>query len=112
MRNANTALIDRLVDAYNARDARAFANCFAPDAVHANLNADDALHGREAIHARYVEVFKTYPENHSDVVHRIAFGPYVIDHEQVRRSPSSEPFEVVAIYTMRDDLVARIGFVR
>ena len=112
MENANTALIDRLVDAYNARDARAFANCFAPDSIHGNLHAADALHGREAIYARYVDVFKTYPENHSDVVHRIAFGPYVIDHEHVRRSPSSEPFEVVAIYTMKDGLVARIDFVR
>lgn len=112
MTKANTAIIDRLVDAYNARDSRAFANFFAPDAVHGNLNATDALHGREVIYARYVDVFKTYPENYSDVVHRIAFGDFVVDHERVRRSPSSEPFEVVAIYTMKDGLVARIDFVR
>lgn len=108
----NTRIIDRLVDAYNARDARAFANFFAVDAIHGNLNAADRLHGREAIYARYVDVFTTYPENHSDVVHRIAYGPFVIDHERVRRSETAEPFDVVAIYTMKDGLVARIDFVR
>lgn len=108
----NTRIIDRLVEAYNARDARAFANFFAVDAVHGNLNAVDPLHGREAIYARYVDVFATYPENHSDVVHRVAFGPFVIDHERVRRSTTAEPFDVVAIYTMNDGLVARIDFVR
>ena len=108
----NTGTIDRLVDAYNARDARAFADFFTPDAVHGNLNAADPLRGREAIYARYLDVFKTYPENHSDVVHRIAYGPFVIDHERVRRSKTAEPFDVVAIYTMKDGLVARIDFVR
>jgi uncharacterized protein (TIGR02246 family) len=110
--HSNTSVIDRLVNAYNARDARSFADFFAPDAIHGNLNAADTLHGREAICARYVDVFKTYPENHSDVVQRIAYGPFVIDHERVRRSPTTEPFDVVAIYTMQDGLVARIDFVR
>jgi uncharacterized protein (TIGR02246 family) len=108
----NTRIIDRLVEAYNARDARAFAAFFAPDALHGNLNATDPLRGREAICARYTDVFNAYPENHSDVVHRIAYGEFVIDHERVRRSKASEPFDVVAIYTMRDGLVARIDFVR
>lgn len=110
--NQNTQTIDRLVDAYNTRDARAFADFFAPDAIHGNLNAADPLRGREAIFARYVDVFKTYPENHSDIVHRIAYGAFVIDHERVRRSPTSEPFDIVAIYTMADGLVVRIDFVR
>jgi hypothetical protein len=112
VQNANTASINRLVEAYNARDARALANFFAIDAVHGNLNATDAIRGREAIYARYVDVFTTYRENHSDIVHRIAYGDYVIDHERVRRSPTTEPFDVVAIYTMKDGLVARIDFVR
>lgn len=108
----NIRIIDRLVAAYNARDARAFAAFFALDAVHGNLNAADALRGREAIYARYADVFRTYPENHSDVVHRIVYGDFVIDHERVRRSKDAEPFDVVAIYTVEDGLVARIDFVR
>lgn len=108
----NTAVIDRLVEAYNAGDARAFADLFASDAVHAAYNNDQALVGREAIHARYIEVFSTYPQNRTDVVHRIAFGPYVVDHERVRRAPDLDPFDVVAIYTLASGLIQRIDLVR
>ena len=109
---ANTAIIDALVAAYNARDARGFAAFFAEDAIHGNMNATDPLRGRAAIEARYTEVFAQWPENHSDVVHRIAYGNFVIDHERVSRSPTTPAFDVVAIYTMRDGKVARIDFVR
>jgi len=36
----------------------------------------------------------------------------VIDHERVLRSPTSEPFEVAAIYTVRDEKIARVDFVK
>lgn len=112
----NIAAIDKLVEAYNAGDAEAFAARFTEDAVHANLNAPpgDPITqlGRLAIQERYLKVFADYPENRSEVLHRIAFGAFVIDHESVRRSAASAPFEVVAIYTMRDGLVARVDFVR
>lgn len=112
----NAAVIDKLVAAYNAGDAVAFAALFAKDAVHANLNAapDDpmTLLGRAAIQRRYFNVFADYPDNRTEVLHRIAFGAFVIDHESVRRSAGSEPFEVVAIYTLRDGEIARLDFVR
>lgn len=108
----NGQAIDALVIAYNSHDARAFADLFQPDAVHGNLNAGDGLRGREAIHRRYMEVFSTYPQNRTEVIHRIAYGPFVIDHEKVQRSPGAEPFDVVAIYTMRDGLIDRLDFVR
>jgi hypothetical protein len=110
--SSNGAVIDLLVDAYNAGDARAFADLFADDAPHGVIHSNAYLIGRDAIYSRYVEIFSTYPQNRSDVVHRIAFGPFVIDHERVRRSPDAEPFDVIAIYTLESGLIKRLDFVR
>ena len=108
----NAQIIDSLVDAYNAHDARAFADLFTEDASHGNLNDANRQQGREAIYQRYLTVFSEFPGNHSDVVHRIVLDRFVVDHERVRRSPDAEPFEVVAIYTFDAGLIQRLDFVR
>lgn len=108
----NAQLIDGLVAAYNAGNARAFADLFAPDATHGDLNSDARQRGREEIYQRYVDVFAQYPENRTAVLHRIVLDRFVVDHEQVRRSPDAEPFEVVAIYTLDGGLIQRLDFVR
>lgn len=111
-KSSNEAIIDRLVLAYNARDAAGFASFFAPDAVHGDLHSENPQRGRDAIRRRYEEVFAQYPANRTEVMHRSAFGRYVVDHERVSRSPTSEPFDVIAIYTMSDGLIVRCDFVR
>ncbi len=108
----NTSVIDRLVTAYNLHDARDFADCFSKNAVHGTLHAETQQQGREAIYSRYVEVFSLHPENRTEVVHRIAFGAFVIDHERIKRSATVESFDVVAIYTVRNGLIDRCEFVR
>jgi uncharacterized protein (TIGR02246 family) len=108
----NQDVIDNLVIAYNNHDARAFADFFSEDAVHGTLHSGLLQHGREEIYRRYVAVFATYPENRTEVVQRIAFGKFVIDHELVTRSSSAEPFNVVAIYTLEAGLITRLNFVR
>jgi uncharacterized protein (TIGR02246 family) len=108
----NTRVIDLLVAAYNSQDVEAFANLFTEDAVHGVLHSPTSQRSRKEIYERYVEVFKQYPENKTEVVHRIAFGDFVIDHEKVRRSSTTEPFDVVAIYKLESGLIARLEFVR
>jgi hypothetical protein len=110
--NANTRVIDQLVRAYNAHDARAFADFFSEDAVHGTMNAETRQRGREEIYRRYIDVFAMYPENQTEVMGRFAFGSFVIDHEMVRRSPLTEPFNVVAIYTLNEGLITRLDFAR
>jgi hypothetical protein len=108
----NEQVIDQLVLAYNTHNARAFADFFTEDAIHGLLHADLQQRGREEIYRRYVEVFANFPENRTEVVRRIAFGSFVIDHELVQRSLTSEPFNVVAIYTLGAGLIKRLDFVR
>jgi uncharacterized protein (TIGR02246 family) len=108
----NEQVIDQLVLAYNAHDPRAFADLFTEDAIHGTLHAESQQRGREEIYHRYVEVFANFPENKTKVVQRTAFGQFVVDHELVQRSPTTEPFNVVAIYTLEADLIKRLDFVR
>jgi hypothetical protein len=108
----NCKVIDELVDAYNSQDARRFSLLFAEDGWHGSLHADTFQVGPEAIYRRYVEVFGTYPNNRTQVMHRIAFDHFVIDHEKVSRSAESQAFDVVAIYTFEAGKIKRAELVR
>jgi uncharacterized protein (TIGR02246 family) len=109
---SNEALIDKLVEAYNAGDARAFADFFAPNATHGNINSVERQNSREEIYLRYLEIFAQFSENRTEVLHRVVVGNFVVDHERVRRSPAHEPFEVVAVYTLDGGFITRLDFVR
>jgi hypothetical protein len=108
----NELLIDSLVRAYNNHDARGFADHFSYDAIHGILHSDDIDFGAEAIFRRYVDVFARFPQNATTVVHRVVFDDVVVDHERVSRSPESEPFDVVAVNTIRDGKIVRLEFIR
>jgi uncharacterized protein (TIGR02246 family) len=109
---SNIALISTLVDRYNARDAHGVAALFAPDCAEYAHPGTLLREGPQSIADNYVKVFAEFPQNHAEVLHRSAFGDKVIDHERVRRSPSSEPFEVIVIYTIKDGAVIRTDYVK
>ncbi|HXJ02861.1 MAG TPA: nuclear transport factor 2 family protein [Micropepsaceae bacterium] len=106
------SLIQRQLDAYNAQDLDAYVACYAPDVVVAGLNGSVTEKGREALRARYAKAFATFPENKARLVNRMAVGSTVIDHEDVSRGPGKERFEIIAIYTVKDGLIARVDFAK
>jgi hypothetical protein len=108
----NTDVIDQLVRAYNAQDTRAFANLFTEDAYHGRFHTDAPQIGRETIYQHYIKVFAQHPQNQTKVINRMQFGPFVVDHEIVKRSPEAEPFEVIAVYTLEHGLIKRLEMVR
>jgi hypothetical protein len=105
-------VVAQQLDAYNVQDLDAHVACFADDVVIADFNGAENLHGIAEYRARYHGVFEQFPANHAHLVQRLACGNVVVDHERVRRSPDSEPFEVLAIYTVRDGKIARVDFVK
>lgn len=100
------------LDAYNTQDLEAFCGFFTEDVVVADLNGAENLHGIAAYRERYAGVFGQYPENRVELLGRLAVRNVVVDHEKVMRSPEAEPFEVLAIYTLRDGKIARVDFVK
>lgn len=108
----SSELVQGQLDAYNAQDLEKFLTFYAPDAVLSGLNGEVTQVGKDAIEGRHRELFATFPQNKAKLVNRIDLGSTVIDHESVERSPNGETFEVAAIYTVKDGLIARVDFAR
>lgn len=105
-------IVQAQLDAYNAQDLDLFCTFYAPDCIIADLNGAVQQNGLAEIRARYEKAWAQFPQNRAVALSRIVVGDTVIDHERVSRAPDGETFEVAAIYTLRDGLIARVDFAR
>ena len=109
---APEAVVQRQLDAYNARDADAWLATYAEDArqfEHPDkLLAHGAAQLRERIAARFRE-----PNLHAKLIRRIVMGTVVIDHEEVTRTflEGTGKMEMIGIYDVRDGRIATASFV-
>ncbi|MGE3304168.1 MAG: nuclear transport factor 2 family protein [Hyphomonadaceae bacterium] len=106
------ALVQKQLDLYNAQDLDAYCACFAPDVIVADVGGAVTTQGREAYRARYAKAFADFPKNKAQLLNRIVLGAMVIDHERVDRGTGAAPFEVAAIYSFKDGLIARVDFAK
>lgn len=100
------------LDAYNAQDLDAHCAFFTDDVVVATPDGEVLREGIEAYRAFYGQLFADHPDNRAEVLYRMVIGNTVIDHERVDRGLGQGPFEVAAIYTIRDGRICRAVFVR
>jgi len=96
-------IVQRQLDAYNARDLDALLATYAPDArqfAHpATLLAVGAADMRERMAQRFAE-----PNLHARLLQRVVMGNIVIDHEEVTRTfpEGAGRVDMVAIYEVVD----------
>ena len=110
--NPNIDIAQKQLDAYNAQDLETYVSFFTGDCIVSGLNGTPTEISRDAIKTRYAKAFAQFPENKAILKSRIAVGNTVIDHEKVVRAPGGEEFEVIAIYSFRDGLIARVDFAK
>lgn len=110
--DARLALVDELMGLYNAQDAAGYAALMTEDAAEATYRGAVLRDGREGVRAGLTAMFAEFPENHAVVHARYAVGDKVVLHEEVFRSKSTAPFEVISIYSFAGDKVERVEFVR
>ena len=110
--NPNIDITQKQLDAYNAQDLDAYVSFFAEDCIVSGLNGTPTETSRDAIKSRYAKAFAQFPENKAFLKSRIAVGNTVVDHEKVVRAPGGEEFEIIAIYSFRDGLIARVDFAK
>ena len=108
----NLDIAQKQLDAYNAQDLDKYVTYFTEDCIVSGLNGVPTETSRDAIKARYAKAFATFPQNKAELKNRIAVGNTVIDHELVIRAPGGEQFEIIAIYSFRDGLIARVDFAK
>lgn len=105
-------VVQRQLDAYNAKDVAALVATYADDAEHFEhpdrLIAKGAAQLRERFTARFQE-----PNLHAKLLHRAAAGSTIVDHELITRTFPEGPgtLEMVCIYEVKGDRIARAWFI-
>lgn len=106
------SIVQRQLDAYNARDVDALLATYAEDVQQFEypdtLLCSGAAHLRDRMAARLSD-----PRLHARLINRITMGQTVIDHEEVTRTfpDGFGKIELVAIYEVRDGKIASARFI-
>jgi hypothetical protein len=108
----NETIVQRQLDAYNAKDIDAFMACWAGDAkifAHPDTLLAD---GAAAIRARHEIRFRE-PNLYGRLLQRMSAGNTVVDREVVTRTFPEGPgrVDVIAIYELAAGRIARAWFV-
>jgi len=99
------AVVQRQLDAYNARDLPRFLAEYSEDIRAYRLpSADAALVGKGAFGEFYATQRFNHAGLHAELMNRMAFGNKVIDHERISgvREP---PFDVAVVYAVERGLI-------
>jgi hypothetical protein len=108
IRSEAEQVVQRQLDAYNARDIDALLRVYADDAQifeHPDrLQASGSAELRQRFLARFQE-----PDLHAALRHRIVMGNLVIDHEEVTRNfPEGRGvLELIMIYEVQNGRIAK-----
>ncbi len=105
-------IVEQQLAAYNAHDATAMAALFSEDAVMTDFKGNVMERGRAAIRARYARLFTDHPQNHAEILHRIAVNGIVMDHERVTRTPGTAAFDAIAVYTVENGQITSMALGR
>src|SRR5205809_2711657 len=104
-----TELVERQLEAYNARDLEAFARTYADGIRIFRMPATEpAIVGMQQLREVYKARFSSQGL-HAEIVNRIVIGNKVIDHERVV-GIEKNAVEAVAVYEVADDLIQAVWF--
>jgi hypothetical protein len=106
------AVVQRQLDAYNARDLDAWLATYAEDAQQFEHPATLVARGHAELRARIGPRF-TEPNLHARLIQRSVMGNVVIDHEEVTRTFPEGPgrIELVCIYQVHAGKIQTGSFV-
>ncbi|WP_411894537.1 nuclear transport factor 2 family protein [Winogradskyella sp. A2] len=104
------AIVQRNLDAYNARDIDAFMKDYADNIkLYAYPNTLQT-EGKEAMRKGYKDWFDRVPDLRAFIKKRIVIGNKVIDEEQV--TANGQIFNAVAIYEIEDGKIFKVTFIQ
>lgn len=105
------SVVQRQLDAYNARDIVALMATYAADIEHYEFPGTLLASGAEAVRARQ-SVRLQEPDLHARLLGRTVMGYLVIDHEIVTRNfpEGLGTIELIAMYEVTGDRISRGWF--
>ena len=103
-------VVQRQLDAYNARDLAAFVATYSDDIrIFRMPSSEPALSGKEQLAEFYATKRFNVPALHAELLGRIATGNKVVDHERIR-GIADKLVEAVAVYQVRDERIETVWF--
>lgn len=104
-------IVQRQLNAYNARDLDAFIATYHPDVRLYDFPDKLVRQGHAALRQVYGGMFSKLPELHAHVPLRRVIGNYIIDEEVVSGLPGGRVLKATAIYEVSDGLISRVWFI-
>ena len=102
-------VVQRQLEAYNARDLERFAATYSEDIrIFRTPAVEPAISGQAQLREVYRQRFAS-TGLHAEIVSRIVLGNKVIDHERVRGIRETL-VEAVAVYEVVDGLITSVWF--
>ena len=102
-------IVQRQLEAYNARDLERFVATYADTIRIFRMPATEpSISGKVQLAEAYRQRFSA-PSLHAEILTRVVLGNKVIDHERVR-GIREHPVEAVAIYEVASDLIQTVWF--
>ena len=103
-------IVQKQLDAYNARDINAFMETYSSGIVLLNFPNKELLKGKEKMRASYASYFETTPDLNCKIKNRIVIGNKVIDEEYI--TANGQNFNAVAIYEVVNGKIAKVTFIK
>jgi hypothetical protein len=109
--NDYAVLIQRQLDAYNAKDVEGWLSTYAADAQQFNLHGDCLASGHAQMRQRITSRFAE-PDLHARLLNRVVMANIVIDHELVTRNfaQGKGEMEMLCIYEIAHGLIQKASF--
>jgi hypothetical protein len=104
-------VVQRQLDAYNAKNLNAWLSTYAVDAKQFELGGNLLAQGHDEIRARTAPRF-TEPDLQAVLLKRVVMGNVVIDHEDVVRTFPEGPgrVELVCVYVVEQGKIQSASF--
>jgi imidazolonepropionase-like amidohydrolase len=103
-------LVQRQLNAYNARNLEAFLDTYAEDIELYEFPDKLMSKGKDAMRKQYGSMFSQLKYLHCKIEERIVIGNKVIDHENVVFNENR--INAVAIYEVADGLIRKVTFLK
>jgi imidazolonepropionase-like amidohydrolase len=102
-------VVERQLEAYNARDIDAFLSFYSPDARIERIPSGEVVAaGTAEMRETYSKLFSSSPGLECRILSRTVSGPMVVDRELVTGVEARPHMRAVAIYEVEDGLIRRV----
>ena len=104
-------IVQRQVNAYNARNIEAFMETYSVDLKLYQWPDRLWLSDWDKARETYASIFEDVPEIHAEILDRMVVGSYVVDRERVTGGSDNKVHNFIVIYEVKDSLIVTVKLI-